>query len=131
MRFERAMASRTDAELIEVVTGDPEDWEADALEAAKAEIDRRGLRFEPRVATPATDAREGEAEGAASALRPEVKLVALIIGALTTVLGVMILLAAMAGKKTKAERRKAAEFAKWAAAGAAFSFVLMLAGVRC
>ena len=84
MRFERAMASRTDAELIEVVTGDPEDWEADALEAAKAEIDRRGLRFEPRVATPATDAREGEAESAGSAFRPEVKLVARARDALRT-----------------------------------------------
>lgn len=45
MRFADAMAARTDDELIEVVRGPEEDWEADAVEAAKAELAKRGVEM--------------------------------------------------------------------------------------
>lgn len=47
MRFSEAMESRTDEELVEVVTGRADEWEPEAIAAAEAEIDKRALTYEP------------------------------------------------------------------------------------
>lgn len=46
--FAESMATRTDAELVEIVTGDPDDWQPDAVAAAKEEIAKRGISGERR-----------------------------------------------------------------------------------
>src|SRR5437763_15830505 len=43
MRFAEAMAARSDDELLDVVRGPRDDWEPEAVEAAKAELARRGV----------------------------------------------------------------------------------------
>ena len=52
MRFAEAMSARTDDELRAIVRGPADDWEADAVEAAKAELAKRGIAFTPRPKSP-------------------------------------------------------------------------------
>lgn len=47
-RFSERMTRATDAELIAIVDGDPDDWEQEALRAAHAEVAHRGIRGDDR-----------------------------------------------------------------------------------
>jgi len=121
MRFAEAMALRTDEELVDIVTGPPEDWEPDAVEAAKIEIAKRGLAVEPR------DNNENEAE--AGAIRPVEhstaplsgpgKGFALVFGFVMGLLGVVAAFAIMRSWKKQGREREGVELLKWTAAGAA------------
>lgn len=125
MRFAKAMAARTDDELITVVTGAAADWEPEALEDAEAEIARRGLVFE-RPEAAAIEAVTGQADARASApLEPRMKLVAFLLGFFLTALGGIIGLGVMASWTRRGERRRGSDFLLWTAAGFAASFVLL------
>ncbi|MBX3192828.1 MAG: hypothetical protein KF819_37940 [Labilithrix sp.] len=124
------MASRSDDDLIEVVTSSPEDWEPEAIEAAKAEIERRGLRFEPRPkSSPVETSADGSAEEAPTL--PGRKIVAFVVGVLLSLVGVMISLVMVASSKSEAQRRQNRQLVPWTCAGAVLSFFVMFARTGC
>lgn len=122
-RFASAMAERTDEELVAIVRGHAEDWQPEALEAAKEEIERRGLELED--AKPPARARTTKGEPLAeAALEPRMKIVALLLGVFLTGLGLVIALGVAASWRGRGERRRAGELVMFAALGFAGSLVL-------
>jgi hypothetical protein len=131
MRFAAAMTTRTDDELIEIVTAPPDDWEPEAVEAAKVEIAKRGIHFEPRAhpyrsseqPLPGASGRQSEAS---LPLEPPLKFVAFILGILLTIVGGLIGLVVMSNYTRKGQRRRGSDFATWAAIGAAISLAVLM-----
>jgi hypothetical protein len=127
MRFVEAMASRSDEELIEVVTGPVEDWEPEAVEAAQAELAKRGrtaqqtaYRSAPGFNSTAIPKSEGPP------LDGAMKFAATVLGLGLSVVGVLLALGVMSNWTKKGERRRGAEFVTWTVGGAVVSFLLMM-----
>lgn len=127
MRFASAMTARTDAELIEVVTDPAGEWEPEAIEAAKAEIEKRGLRYEPRAASSASTPPEDDASRAGPGLERNEALKAFLLGLCFVALGVFVAHTMTVDWKRKGKRRKREEFMQMAILGAVISFVFGIA----
>ncbi len=108
-RFAEAMATRTDEELIAIVTGPADDWRPEALVAAKAELDRRGIPV--KRATAITERVKKKQRGARAPLDRWAKRLAFASGA--TFLGSVWVLVAYTRFTERGERRKAEELARW------------------
>jgi len=124
MRFAKAMASRTDEELLEVTRGPAEDWEPEAVEAAKAELAHRGvdLGSQPYRGVDAKDIPPAPPRKVP--LDGRMKLLGLILGATLSILGVLIALAMMSTWKRRGDPRDGGQFATFAAIGAVISLLL-------
>jgi hypothetical protein len=130
MRFSKAMASRTDDELVEVLNAPPEDWEPEAIEAAMAEMEKRGIPAKPRSPEIVVNASAETRALAEAPLDGGMRFAAFVLGALLSVLGVLLSLGISTAWKKEGERRKASEFVTWTAAGAGISMVVV-ACTRC
>ncbi len=126
-RFASAMTSRTDAELVAIVSGPVDDWEPDAVAAAHAEIARRDLGAERRAELEAEWAEE--ARLARAPLDRWMKGIAFVVG-LAGVLGILVLFLHRRFEKGR-EKRKAKELLTWFFYGVGLHFaVIMLAACR-
>ena len=123
MRFAKAMTARTDDELLEVVRGPAEDWEPEAVEAAKAELAHRGADAgsQPYRGVAATDLL---APRQRVPLDARMKVLGLILGGTLSFLGVCIALGMMSTWKRKGDPRDGGQFAVFAAIGAAISMLI-------
>src|SRR5262249_58103378 len=114
MRFAKAMTARTDDELLEIVRGPAEDWEPEAVEAAKAELAHRGVDAGSQPYR-GMDAKDVPAPRRTVPLVPGMKLLGLLLGATLSILGVLIALATKATWKQKGDPRDGQQFVVFAA----------------
>jgi hypothetical protein len=122
-RFYAAMARRTDAELVALLAEPPENWEAQALDAARAELASRNLTVASttelaRVAVRAT-------VQAVAPLSASMKAIA-FVGGVTLMPGLAILYLYSQYEK-RGERTKARAIVGWWARGVGALFTLILA----
>lgn len=131
MRFTKAMASRTNDELLAVIRGPAGDWEPEAIEAATAELATRGLD------TAAQHPYRGEVQGEDAPppvpkvpLDDRTRLLAVIFGAALSPLSLLIALATRSTWKKSGDPRDGGELVRFTALGAGISLVLA-ACLRC
>ncbi|MDF2697444.1 MAG: hypothetical protein K0S65_5827 [Labilithrix sp.] len=129
MRFSKTMASRTDDELIEILDGPPEDWEPEAVEAAMAESERRGIPLKQRSPATIANVSAQTKELAEAPLDGGTKFAAFVLGGMLSILGVLISLGISTKWRKEGARRKASDFVTWTTAGAGLS--LLVAFARC
>jgi hypothetical protein len=125
-RFADVMAARSDAGLVEIVTGDPDDWDPDAIAAATAEIEKRGISPEARqrFAADALDA----ATAARRPLDRSMKWITILMGGLCLPGVVVIWLYTQ--YERAGERRKAREMMRYFGYGLAIHFAVLCV-VKC
>ena len=126
MRFAKAMESRTDDELREILTDPADDWEPEAIEAAKVEIAKRGLTTASSPYRTA-NGREDPLEERNAPGRARMNLNAFFFGFFFTLIGVLVVFAVSANWKRNGEARKAAEWRNSALGGAIVGFLLAMA----
>lgn len=112
-RFAPAMTSRSDAELVAIVKGRSEDWEPDAITAAREELAKRNVT-EERCTELGEDV-EHETQRARRILDRQSKALAFVAG-VTIVLGVGVLYFYNRFSKG-GEKRKAWELVTWFCCG--------------
>ncbi len=95
--------------------------------AAKAEIERRGLTYEPRPAAVASS-RDTVDATRGPPLDTRMKIVAFVLGLF--VLGPLLALVVMSSFKQKGQHRRGSDFFTYAFAGTCVSVVLMIALAR-
>ena len=119
-RFDDAMRRRSDTELFVMLAEPAEDWEPEALDAARAEIERRQLQ-EPQQASLEKEA-SGTVKRARAGLDRHLKIAGFVLG--MTGLGMIVFLFWWGFYKRSGEMRKSRELAGWTAAGIAFAIVI-------
>jgi hypothetical protein len=119
--FDEVMRKRTDADLIKIINGPPDDYQPVALEAAKREFDRRSLS-ETQIAAVKEDIVHEQAVDEAKANAPlsvAPKIFAFILPG--------ILLFMIAGTfKADGYDRKAKELGRWTLYGFVFYFGIIV-----
>lgn len=115
-RFAEAMERCGDGELFVILAEPADNWQPEALEAARAEIARRKLD-EPEQETFKKEAT-GAVKRARAALDLHLKIAGFVLGA--TGLGMIVFLFWWGFYKRSGEMRKSRELAGWTASGIAF-----------
>lgn len=124
MRFAEVMAARADAELIEIATSSSDEWQPDAIAAAKAELTQRGVSV-------GTHPFRGPYQADLSRTVRKVPLdrgmtvLAFALGGVGSILGVLIALVVVATWKSKNDPRDGGRFILYAVVGAVISLVLV------
>lgn len=113
------MANKTDEALYDVLHGHPDDYTADAIEAAKQEFASRNLTA-PTLSTLGSVV-EGQKQVEDAPLEWPLRILAFFIS--TLFLGIPVLLAHRHYVE-KGARRKAREWARWGLFGFLFYFVV-------
>ena len=117
--LKRAMATRTDEELYDVLHGHPNDYTPDAIEAAKQEFASRNLAAP--VLSNLSIAVEAQKQVEETPLEWPLRIVAFFIS--TLALGIPVIVAHRHYVE-KGARRKAREWARWGLFGFFFYFVV-------
>lgn len=115
-RFDEAMQRCSDTELFVILAEPADNWQPDALEAARAEIARRNLQ-EPEQESLKKEAK-GAVKRARAGLDRHLKVAAFVMGA--TGLGMIVFLFWWGFYKRSGEIRKSRELAGWTASGVVF-----------
>jgi len=124
--FAESMGSRTDAELVEIVTADPEDWQADAIAAAKAEIEKRGITADQREELETKVIRDVSA--AQRPLSRSMKLITILFGGLCLP-GIAVLYLYTQYQKS-GEHRKSRELLRYFVYGLGIHIAILLV-IKC
>jgi hypothetical protein len=119
--LKRVMANKTDVELFDVLHGHPDDYTADAIEAAKQEFASRNLAVPMLSSLNATVEEQKRLEEAP--LGWSLRILSFLIS--TVFLGIPVLLAHRHYVE-KGARRKAREWARWGLFGFLFYFVVSI-----
>lgn len=130
MRYEAEMARRVDDELVEIVSALPGEWEPDAVDAAKAEIARRGIEAIPTAyayRSPPQFEAAGPAKDPKAPLEGKVAFRAVLFGAVFGLLAVLLAVSVKRRYVKSGEVRKGEEYLRWTIASAAVSTVFWLA----
>jgi hypothetical protein len=106
--LKKVMANKTDEELYDVLHGHPDDYTADAVEAAKQEFASRNLNA-PTLSTLGSVV-EGQKQVEEAPLEWPLRIIAFFVS--TLALGIPVLLAHRHYVE-KGARRKAREWARW------------------
>lgn len=119
--MKRVMADKSDEELYAVLHGHPENYTADALEAAKQEFASRNLTAPAMTTLNSAAEEQKRVEG--EPLKWPLRILAFFIS--TVFFGVPVLIAHRYYVE-KGARRKAREWARWAFFGFLFYFTLFV-----
>lgn len=117
--LKRAMAIKTDEQLYDILHGHPNDYTADAIEAAKQEFASRNLAAP--VLSSLSIAIESQKRVEEAPLEWPLRIVAFFIS--TVALGIPVIVAHRHYVE-KGARRKAREWARWGLFGFLFYFVM-------
>jgi len=110
-RFAGAMARRRDEELLAIVHGPTADWEPEAIEAARKELETRGLTAAERDEI--VELVEAARETAQQPLEPWKRGVALMAGTLGGLLGAAVVMLFNRKHRELGETTKVEEMRRW------------------
>jgi hypothetical protein len=117
--FEKVMSKHSDAELIKIVNGPPDDYQPAAFEAAQKEYARRNLS-QSQIEIAKTEIEKEESDIIAMANRP----LSAVLKALAFFFPGFIYLILVAAIKSEGQLRKAKELGRWTLYG--FGFYLLI-----